>query len=396
MDSQIISRRLEQPRPSTFRPAHGFTLVELLVVIAIIGVLVALLLPAVQAAREAARRSACSNNLRQLGIAMHNYHTANNRFPANANDIWQGSVNVNRRDFASHILIMGAYLEQTALTDNLVFCDPMDPNCVRPGDQLIGGVPARQFVVPMLQCPSDEKNGLVNPADGIDKLSSLLLGGEIAVTNYAGSVGSQAMESFNGFNLSTVVPSGGGIYDTDGDGEDWFNQNVDLANPCATSARSAPSGSNVRSDCPNARTLSGVFARSSWAAKVSQISDGTSNTIAMGEILPASSGFQWVRGWTLSEGLWFATTAPLNFNTDKDEAPTDASGGGRAGALLTKKPGHDWEYDFNTAMGFKSRHVGGVNFVFADGSTHFLTDEIDYTTYQRLGSRQDGETPQLD
>ena len=98
----------------------------------------------------------------------------------------------------------------------------------------------------------------------------------------------------------------------------------------------------------------------------------------------------------MSEGLWFATTAPINFNTDKDDAPKSAVGGGRGGAVLTPLPGHDWEFEFNTAMGFKSRHPGGANFVFADGSTHFLNDSIDYVTYQRLGARNDGEPTGFD
>jgi prepilin-type processing-associated H-X9-DG protein len=99
----------------------------------------------------------------------------------------------------------------------------------------------------------------------------------------------------------------------------------------------------------------------------------------MGEIRPRCSAFQWIYGWSLAEGLWFATTAPINYPTDPDLYGT------------SPPAGTDWERDFNTAMGFKSRHPGGVNFLFADGSTTFLKDEIDYTTYQMLGARSDGE-----
>ena len=99
----------------------------------------------------------------------------------------------------------------------------------------------------------------------------------------------------------------------------------------------------------------------------------------MGEIRPRCSAFQWIMGWTLSEGLWFATTAPINYPTSPDEI-------GSAVPL-----GSNWELDFNTAMGFKSRHPGGANMMFADGSTTFLSENIEYTTYQMLGARADGE-----
>jgi prepilin-type processing-associated H-X9-DG protein len=201
------------------------------------------------------------------------------------------------------------------------------------------------------------------------------------VTNYAGSVGSQVMESWTGFKLSSVVGNGGARYDSNDDGEDWFNQNYEPGLFCKTGPNGGgvTPGTNIRSDCPHGKTVSGVFARATWAASIKDITDGTSNTIAMGEIRPRCSAFQWIHGWTLSEGLWFATTAPINYPTNPDEFGT------------TPPLGSNWELDFNTAMGFKSRHPGGANMLFADGSTRFLTDSIDYTTYQKLGARRDDE-----
>src|SRR5438874_1669093 len=105
----------------TSGPAHrgsGFTLVELLVVIAIIGVLVALLLPAVQAAREAARRTQCSNNLKQLGLAMHNYHDVAGRLPCNINRVGGAT---NDRNQASQLVNLLPYIEQKSLYDQINF-----------------------------------------------------------------------------------------------------------------------------------------------------------------------------------------------------------------------------------------------------------------------------------
>lgn len=356
--------------------SRAFTLVELLVVIAIIGILVALLLPAIQAAREAARRTQCTNNLKQLGLALQNHHLAKNRFPMNVNWIWPKDAHNTRRNFASHLVNMAPYLEETSLHGAINFCDPNVASCIEPGLQKVNGTPIAQLVVPALQCPSDSKHGLVSTNDHVVSWASLILLPQVATTNYAGSLGSQKMESWNGFKLSTVVGNGGAKYDADDDGEDWFNQNTNPGYPCQTGGGT---GTNIRADCPDAKTISGVFARSTWAASIKEITDGTSHTIAMGEILPRSSAFQWVYGWTFSEGLWFATTPPINYQTDTDEIALPAA------------PGTSWETDFNTAMGFKSRHPGGANFCMCDGSARFLSQDIDYTTYQMLGARADGE-----
>src|SRR5437762_4245960 len=113
------------PLPRKEISRRGFTLVELLVVIAIIGVLVALLLPAVQAAREDARRTQCGNNLKQLGIAMHNYHDMAGRLPCNINHVTQTLQPVEERNRASHLVNLLPYVEQKALFDS-INCNLLD------------------------------------------------------------------------------------------------------------------------------------------------------------------------------------------------------------------------------------------------------------------------------
>jgi prepilin-type N-terminal cleavage/methylation domain-containing protein/prepilin-type processing-associated H-X9-DG protein len=360
-----------RPKP----PArHGFTLVELLVVIAIIGVLIALLLPAIQAAREASRRSQCLNNLRQLGIAMLNHETAKKRFARNEQFIFKGSGQ-GIRHLASHLVMASPYIEAANLYGRL----DLRPTAPRvPGDQIVDGVPLRQLPLPVLTCPSDAKTGVVTPNNGYVRVwSSLITWGQgpVATTSYAGSLGAQLM-GWNGCDVRTIVGYTGGVYgqNTIYPGDDWFN----------TTSRPDTCGrkGNERADCSDPSTISGVFGRSNWAASMREIEDGTANTIMMGEIRSSATGFAWIYGWTKSEGLWFATTAPMNYETDPMLVTTQGT---------NPPPCRNWEGDFNTANGFKSLHPGVVNFVFCDGSGHTLAESIDYTTYQRLGARSDGE-----
>ncbi len=159
----------------------AFTLVELLVVIAIIGILIALLLPAVQAAREAARRSQCSNNLKQIGLALHNYHDTFNSFPParvrdqRCTDEW------NSNNISWHARIL-AYMEQSALYDAINW--EVWPGWNAPNDQV------RNKVVTGYLCPSDSGDGGImwTALDGT-RVSGYAPDGALGHTNYVACVG---------------------------------------------------------------------------------------------------------------------------------------------------------------------------------------------------------------
>lgn len=352
---------------SAVRSPSGFTLVELLVVIAIIGVLVALLLPAVQAAREAARRTQCSNNLKQLGIAFHNYHDVSGRLPCNINrvviNLGGGGQLANDRNQASHLVNLLPFIEQKSVTDQINF-SLHDPAF---GNQIVAGQALKTLSIKAYICPDSNHQ----------RFSAAAL--PIAFSNYAGSIGSQQMEaSGKTCIMASFVGNGGPNFDDDDDGEDWFS----YTSKGATCNGAGPG--NTRSDCPFMDRISGPFGRSTWAARFAEITDGTSNVIGMGEIRGWCSGFQYTNGWALPEGLWFATTAPINLPTCPGENGVPRNPG--TGGSGCQSVQNAW----NATMGFKSLHPGGAMFVFCDGSVHWLPQNIDHTTYQMLGDRQDG------
>ncbi len=314
---------------------RGFTLIELLVVIAIIAILIALLLPAVQQAREAARRTQCKNNLKQLGLAMHNYHDTHGKFANGSQDappmhpapnrIWEAGP--QRK--GTHLVKLLPQIEQSGLFNLIDF--NLDV-AAQLNSAKCDFAWRRDF--PAFRCPSDDfKSGT-------------------GQSNYAASSGAQSMPA-QGAGCS-LYP--GDVFGT------------------------GPSG-HVSTE--NGNNVSGIVSRYGWSARMADIVDGTSNTIMFGEIRPFC-GDHHVGGWANPNALWTATTAPINFNTCPGERGNPANPNT---APLDCNNRRIWM----TSQGFKSRHVGGAQFALCDGSVRFLSENIDYMTYQRLGCRRDGQ-----
>jgi prepilin-type N-terminal cleavage/methylation domain-containing protein/prepilin-type processing-associated H-X9-DG protein len=309
---------------------RGFTLIELLVVIAIIAILVALLLPAVQQAREAARRSQCKANLKQYGLALHNYHDVHSKFPSAGTPsaaTWNARPNIG---WQVRIL---PYNDQTPLYELV------DMDLTTPGyDALDGnGKRLRQINVPYAVCPSD----------GAPRIDA-----NWAQSNYSGSIG------------RANSPSASGA----------CNQ------PQQTWGDPSASGHGNSHNPNNAR---GMFTRFGVSLAIQNVTDGTSNVIMVGEILPVCVDH--ASGWWNNNGSGNAhagtivaindnRTCPVPYKTEDDTGVCSAA--------------NNWAYSW----GFRSAHAGGAHFLMADGSVHFLNQNMDMQTYNWLGDRRDGNT----
>jgi len=316
-----------------FRPIQGFTLVELLVVIAIIGVLIALLLPAVQQAREAARRMQCSNHLKQIGLAIHNYHDTHKVFPCAS--VVQGSTwgQVHDSHKGSPYVKILPYLEQNALYQSCNFTGDTVSVSVTPDGDKVSTV-----IIDTIICPSDDHPGQWKDGASINTGSN---GEDRALTNYSFSMGSQANS------------------------------------PCGTHNDYFGNGPVVRADTLNANEISGVFSHWAWAARMRDITDGLTNTIALGEIRPKCA-MHTRDGWMGINSVYTGTGVAINFNTCEGEPGTGSGCNQHTG-------------QWGASQGFKSRHPGGAMFLLCDGSVHFLSETLDMVTYQALGDRRDGQ-----
>lgn len=302
----------------------GFTLVELLVVIAIIGVLVAMLLPAVQAAREAARRSSCSNNLKQLGLALHNYVDTYKTLP-----IHYGGNNVYNNTNTGRGWIVGIlpYIEQQNLYDQ-----------IQPGplSNAQNTTVAATVLTPLL-CPSDGQN------EGGRMGGRANVGGTLGVNNYkAVAGGNWAWGDHTGVSSPTVAK-----WPNDANGLDRGNGLI----------------------CRNADNQPRNFTR------LETITDGTSNTFAIGEAVPAWCTHTW---WWWFNGSTATCGVPLNYRKNQGVG------------FLTSAAG-DWTRNYS----FFSNHPGGGQFTLCDASTRFVADTIDLTLYRQLATISGSEPVQV-
>jgi prepilin-type N-terminal cleavage/methylation domain-containing protein len=339
----------------------GFTLVELLVVIAIIGILVALLLPAVQSAREAARRMQCQNNLKQLGLALHNYHDTNNTFPASS--IWNSTSEFESKNNAN--------LRQNWVIAILPFCEQQNLynqfNLKQPIPHNDNAIP-RSTELAFMMCPSDGfARKKFSGASGTDTSN---LGANWARGCYAAN-GSLALLRYSTSDLNC----GGGE-----DSAGW-----------KSNERRGVMGANI-------------------ALGIDGIKDGTSNTILVGEIRAGIVSFDSRGVWAMSggcpsslwgHGRWGDDNGPNSPQpladdtlacTNIQQAVDPSNGQAKLQTMGMPCSSGNWPNFQQTA---RSQHTGSVYTCFADGSIHAISDYVDITgtpmsVWERLNASCDG------
>ena len=337
------------------RNCRAFTLVELLVVITIIGILIALLLPAVQSAREAARRMQCSNNAKQVCLALLNYHTSYGIFPPSS--VWRKNSNWtaldpgqptaaipgNNPNLAENWVIMILpQLEQTNVykTFDLTKPIPNDTPSTGPGGQALSNKTARGTQLATLLCPSDTYNRQV--LNGSSNADSNKLGDGWARGNYGANAGACTM---------SIPPYNGA------DPINWRNK-----------YNGGIMGANV-------------------SVRIDDIKDGTSNTIMIGELragitaydlrgtwaMSSDASATWGNGWQIDDN---GPNSP-NPNADDLSACSDviAAVGGSPRLVALGMPCYSGNLS-NSNQTERSMHPGGVTTGFCDGSVHFISDFV--------------------
>jgi len=322
----------------------AFTLVELLVVIAIIGVMVGLLLPAVQAAREAARRMSCSNNMKQVGLALHNYHSAHNRFPYSVG--WSGSIESgsaapgpNRARNHRGWLLLLPFVEQQALYD-LANLSMASGAYVR-GANTVGG--------PLPGAPGNPNDIVVSTP-----VQTFLCPSDLNPTNYAPTGSGH-------YSISPGTTTLQGAF-----------TNYDFSSPYVASGATIYSAENIAT-----RRMFGF----NDSSRFRDIVDGTSNAIAVCETLRNTlDGVSQTWGYAkwVGNGVDAAWARGIN----------DFRCCGWDAIPWNRPPVIGRLGNWGTSG---SLHPGGAHFTLGDGSVRFISQNIEFVTLQRLAFISDGQ-----
>ncbi|QDT24982.1 DUF1559 domain-containing protein [Gimesia panareensis] len=321
---------------------HGFTLIELLVVIAIIAILIALLLPAVQQAREAARRSTCKNNLKQIGLALHNYHDAHKCFPYAASHDSSITASTGKPAYALNHkgwLLVLPYIDQAPLYNKFNFSLAASsarlnglsmPGGLAPGSAGNTNDQVVSRIIPAFMCPSDDND-----------------------THYRSN-------SSSNYSIASGSTSRYGAY-----------TNYDFS-----VQRFSSTGYNWQVQSRSSRRMFGL----EGCCRIRDVKDGTSNTVAVAETLRWTyNGVSQTWGYTKWVGMGVDLTYSRGINwwpcCSWDSPPFQRpTGPGRLG---------DW-----STVG--SLHTGGAHVLMGDGAVRFISENIDATTRNRLAYISDG------
>jgi prepilin-type N-terminal cleavage/methylation domain-containing protein len=344
------------------RLRKGFTLVELLVVIAIIGVLVGLLLPAVQSARESARRMSCGNNLKQIGLAMHNYHDTNNSLPPfvkrnGQNNYWRGYSAFSQ--MLPYIEEQNLYDQMVAASDN--FYHHWDQAGVTVNGINLAGV--RGTKVSGFICPSDRKFPTGGGwANGKGCNYGVSFGSSIAWSNYT-----QQNGLFRGESNASVDPSINFGEATDGLSKTLLaSEHLTGDNNDGKLMPGNSSEPRIGSAFPGARE----YPTAAEIAAFGQACAGTNTH-------NSENGGQWIAPEPTQTAL--NTVAPPNWQYPNCQTSGSGFAADRDGVYTAR-----------------SRHAAGVQAGLGDGSVRLINDDIDLLTWQRLGSKEDGQSVNLD
>lgn len=378
------------------RASDGFTLVELLVVIAIIGILVGLLLPAVQAAREAARRMECSNNVKQIMLALHNYESANGRFPAgrlapdwvvngvprtsytNYNSVNQNPSAGHWTGFRSVHSAILPYMEQTNIYTLINFAAPTAVRLTTNGVPSNANYAAYSQAAGLFLCPSDANTGRIVSENNY----RYNFGGS---TPYGGAENSTRNDNITA-SANGLVSGGNGAFtiaqhlptSAIGDG---------LSNTVFFSERTKGSGYDLSTTPPRIEDMVTTPGRSNrmWAPDELMADCMTFNGAPSN--FHFNSAGRWLEGSDFSNGWPFAFYSSTMYN--HVAPPNWRFHDCGSWSAIPDAPGE------HAIVSARSMHKGGVNAGLGDGSVRFFPDTIDLTVWRSLGTRDNAEVFQM-